>query len=311
MVDAREHSGGGKQPGSNRTRLRSFAGVPCIVVGATKGIGLALARQLVGKGADVALIARGLHGLESTRAALEQTRTGPQQIISCHQADVIQPQSALEALQEAMRCLGRSPALVLICSGSALAGAFEDLSLETAQQVMASNFYGIWNVTHAVLPAMRKEGGVIVATASVAGLIGTYGYTAYSAAKFAVIGFAESLRTELTGSGVRLSVLCPPDTDTPGLAEERKTRPAETEALAESSGILSADEVAAYTLEKLKSDEFLIIPGAMARLSCLAKRLAPGIVFAQMDSTVRKVQRAAPKADASNERLGSNPFSRE
>ena len=56
------------------------------------------------------------------------------------------------------------------------------------------------------------------------GLIGIFGYTDYSASKFALIGFSEALRSELGPYGITVSVLCPPDTDTPGLQEENKTK---------------------------------------------------------------------------------------
>ncbi len=75
-------------------------------------------------------------------------------------------------------------------------------------------------------------GGHIVNVASVAGFVGLYGYTAYAASKFAVIGLSESLRQELKPLGIAVSVVCPPDVDTPGLAAELALRPRETERLA-------------------------------------------------------------------------------
>ena len=64
-----------------------------------------------------------------------------------------------------------------------------------------------------------------------AGFVGVFGYTDYCASKFAVVGLSEALRQELRPCGITVSVLCPPDTDTPGLANEDLTKPAETKAV--------------------------------------------------------------------------------
>ena len=88
---------------------------------------------------------------------------------------------------------------------------------------------------------MRQLGsGRIVLVSSQAGQIGVYGYTSYCATKFALKGLAESLQMELARDNIYVTVAYPPDTDTPGLAEENKTKPIETQLINETSGVLSA-----------------------------------------------------------------------
>lgn len=74
-------------------------------------------------------------------------------------------------------------------------------------------------------------------------LSGIYGYTAYSAGKWAVRGLAEALHMELVGTNVRQTLVFPPDTDTPGFANEELTKPNETKLISSSGGLHSPDEI--------------------------------------------------------------------
>jgi 3-dehydrosphinganine reductase len=92
---------------------------------------------------------------------------------------------------------------------------------------------------------MRQLGsGRIVLVSSQAGQVGVFGYTSYCSTKFALKGLAESLQMELARDNIYVTVAYPPDTDTPGFAEENKTKPIETQLINETSGVLSAEEVA-------------------------------------------------------------------
>ena len=123
-----------------------------------------------------------------------------------------------------------------------------------------------------------------------AGLIGVFGYTDYSASKFAIIGFSEALRSELKQYGITVSVLCPPDTDTPGLDEENKTKPEETKAISASAGLMQPDEVARALIKGMQKEKFLIIPGLDGKSTFMAKRLFPRLVEFIMDRQIKKVQ---------------------
>jgi 3-dehydrosphinganine reductase len=107
------------------------------------------------------------------------------------------------------------------------------------------DYFGtLWPV-RAVAPGMAERGhGSIVGVSSAAGLVGVYGYSAYGAAKFAVRGLLESLRTELAPLGVHVGCAFPADVDTPMLADEEAYKPAETKAIAGSIKARSADQVA-------------------------------------------------------------------
>jgi short-subunit dehydrogenase len=137
---------------------------------------------------------------------------------------------------------------------------------------------------------MRNSGrGYIVNVASLAGLIGTFGYTDYCASKFGVIGFSEALRSELKPHGIAVSVLCPPDTDTPGFATENRTKPEETRAVSGHTRVMHPDAVAGALLRGMQRRDFLIVPGIESKCAALLKRLAPSAVQWVMDRTIARV----------------------
>ena len=93
--------------------------------------------------------------------------------------------------------------------------------MDVHERTMQVNYFGSLYCVNAVLPYMTKaQKGQIVLVSSGAGLVGLYGYTPYSPSKFALRGLAESMRQELKDQGIRVSIVYPPDTDTPGWREE-------------------------------------------------------------------------------------------
>lgn len=138
---------------------------------------------------------------------------------------------------------------------------------------------------------MKKKGGIIVNVSSIAGFIGVFGFTAYSASKFGVIGFSEALRSEFKQFNINVSVLCPPDTDTPMLHKENIGKPVETAAISESAKIMSADAVADAIIKGMQTNKFMIIPGFDGKFTFVAKRFLPGIIEWMIDRTVRKSQK--------------------
>jgi 3-dehydrosphinganine reductase len=104
---------------------------------------------------------------------------------------------------------------------------------------------------------MKQRGsGRIVFVSSQAGQLGVFGYTSYCSTKFALKGLAESLQMELVRDNIYITLVFPPDTDTPGFKEENKTKPKETQMINETSGLLSADEVARKIIQSTRQGSF-------------------------------------------------------
>jgi 3-dehydrosphinganine reductase len=260
-------------------------------VGASLGIGLATARALAARGAHLAVFARRPGPLAEAVEAVESSRRDATQRVYGRSLDAADPAAARQAMDEVARELGPAD-LLLNLAGRARPARFEEIGPAALEATLSANLHTAWHASQAALPHMRGRGGTIVNTSSLAGLIGIYGYTDYAAAKFAVIGFSEALRSELRPFSIDVRVLCPPDTDTPGFAEENRTKPPETEAVSQAARLLSAEAVAAALLRGLAGRRFLIVPGREARLAALAKRLAPGLVARMTDRAVHRARRA-------------------
>eukprot|EP01126_Amoeba_proteus_P054023 TRINITY_DN6613_c0_g1_i43.p1 TRINITY_DN6613_c0_g1~~TRINITY_DN6613_c0_g1_i43.p1 ORF type:complete len:192 (-),score=54.02 TRINITY_DN6613_c0_g1_i43:101-676(-) len=127
------------------------------------------------------------------------------------------------------------------------------------EKVMKINFYGSAYATKAVVPYMQKRKmGRIVYVSSILGLMGCPGYAVYSASKFALKGFAESLESELSPFGIHLSVAVPSNVDTPMFEEEEKTKPPETKAIEVGQRPVKAKAVADDIIASFKHYRFLI-----------------------------------------------------
>jgi short-subunit dehydrogenase len=88
-----------------------------------------------------------------------------------------------------------------------------------------------------------------------------------------------------------VSVLCPPDTNTPALEVENKTKPEETKAISENAGLMQPEDVAKALVKGIQKKRSIIIPGFEGRMTCHAKRLVPSLVERVMDRTIRRVQK--------------------
>lgn len=266
------------------------------ITGGSSGIGLAIAQQAAAAGAKVSLIARDAAKLEQARAEIIQV--APASLaVAVASADVSIDAEVIAALKSVESIHG--PIDVLITSaGFAHADYFENIPIATFERLMAVNYFGTLYPIKAVLPAMRQRGyGTILLVSSGVGLHGFFGYTSYGPTKFALRGLAESLRAEMKGTGVQVSILYPPDTDTPQLAEETRTKPIETQALTAQSGIWSAEDVARLTLNGLKRGRFSITPGIALTLLAWFHSLFAPVLYWSFDRTAR---RARAKADSKN-----------
>lgn len=258
------------------------------IVGGSSGIGLATAKLLAHKGAEVIIFARRREPLDHALGAIKATNRLMVRGHAC-QLDAADRDQVQEVMAQAVSSFG-PPDLLINCAGRAYPRSFDEVSAHQFEETMRINLYTAWNTIAVLLPYMKTRGGYIVNTSSVAGFIGVYGYTDYCASKFAVYGFSEALRSELKPFGILVSVLCPPDTDTPAMVEENKTKPAETWAISGNVRLMSAESVAAALLSGVRRGKFLIIPGWDGWLTNLVSRLAPGLVRMVMDRQIAGVR---------------------
>lgn len=269
--------------------MKDFRHKTVYVVGGSSGIGLSIAHRMSSEGANIALLARTKEPLELALNQVATCKVSEEQKFYCRQIDVSSNDQVEAVMSEAMSEFG-IPDVLINCAGTVCPCCFEDATYQQFDETMKVNLYGARNIISAVLPHMKKQGGHIVNVSSMAGLVGVFGYTDYCASKFALIGFSEVLRSELKRYGVMVSVLCPPDTDTPLFREEIKTKPDEAKAITARTKLMQPDEVTEVLINGIKKNRFLIIPGLEGKLVYIVKRLFPWLIEYMMDREIRRVQ---------------------
>ncbi|MGC9325551.1 MAG: SDR family oxidoreductase [Desulfomonilia bacterium] len=268
-----------------------YQGKTVYITGGSSGIGLCAAKLFSSMGAHVLIVARTVDTLQSAASEIERHRAADGQRISWRSMDVSDREQVNSYLTEAVKEFG-IPDIVINSAGQSCSQYFEKTSQETFDRIIRTNLYGIWNVLSFLVPFMKPSGGHIVNISSIAGFLGVFGFSAYCASKFAVIGLSQSLRSELKPHNIRVSVLCPPDTDTPMLERENTTKPPETKALSEGAGIMSPDAVARAMIRGMEKKRFMILPGIEGKTIHLAYRIFPSLVERIMESKISRVQKS-------------------
>src|SRR4051812_5449541 len=187
-----------------------WTGAHVVITGGSSGIGEALALDLAARGARLTLLARGPDRLATVAAAARAAGAAEVGAVPC---DVSRQDEVTAALDAAVS--ERGPVDVLVASaGITRPGRFLELGDDIFRAMIDVDYYGtLWPIRH-VAPTMVARGtGSIIGVSSAAALVGVYGYTAYGAAKFAVRGLLEALRTELRPAGVHVGCCYPPDVD--------------------------------------------------------------------------------------------------
>jgi NAD(P)-dependent dehydrogenase (short-subunit alcohol dehydrogenase family) len=183
--------------------LPDLAGKVAVVTGGASGIGKGIAARLIAEGARVVIADIQADALEAAAAELGADGV---------QADVSDPAS-VQALADTV--LSRHGAVHVLCNNAGIGplAPMADLTLDDWHWMLGVNLWGVIHGIHVFLPVLKanRDGGHIVNTASMAGLVSQPRLGAYVAAKFGVVGLSEVLAAELAadGSPVGVSVLCP------------------------------------------------------------------------------------------------------
>nr|ACO15176.1 3-ketodihydrosphingosine reductase precursor [Caligus clemensi] len=256
-----------------------------LITGGSSGIGKATAKEVIRRGASlVTLWARNKHKLEEARDEIISETGGKVNIFS---VDVTDDLSVLMKTFEDTVKKGGDIRMVIHCAGTSFSGTLENTSIQEFERMMRINFLGTVNLAKTVVPHLKsnKSKSHLTFISSVAGVMGLYGFTAYSASKFALRGFAESLEMEVRPFGLSITLSLPPDTDTPAFAEENKSKPRETALISESGGLFEPEVVARGIVEDTLRGAFLSSIGFDGwLLRCICFGMSPtdlGTVIAQ------------------------------
>ena len=260
------------------------------ITGGSTGIGLAVAKALAKEGSNVIIFARTVLKLESAVTEIKSLSKNTAQKINAYPADISDINSVQHVFENAIYENG-IPEILINCVGIAQPDYFENITPEVFDKTIKTNLYATWNSCYAMVPYMKQNGGHIVNTSSIAGFLGVFGYTDYCMSKFGIIGFSDALRQELMQYAISVSVLCPPDTDTPGFEAENINKPKETKAIAGNAKLLQPEFVANAVLKGIQKKQKMIIPGFDGKMTLFLKRFFPSLVEWFMRNSIQKVQK--------------------
>jgi short-subunit dehydrogenase len=280
--------------------MTAINGSAAAVTGAAGGIGRALALELAARGCDLALADRDEAGLQQVTA--EIGKAGGRKVTT-HRVDVGEPSQIQEF---AATATSAHPGLNIVINnaGVALLGNFDEVEQAQMDWLFNINFWGVVHATRAFLPHLSKQPAAhIVNLSSIFGIIAPPGQTAYSAAKFAVRGFSESLRHELamTKSPVRLSVVHPGGIATNIVLNSRtgagvtdNTRRVQSIERFEAMAINTPAVAAQRIITGIEKNQPRILIGGDARFMDLLQRLLPGTYWSILAKSLEKRMTAGP-----------------
>ncbi|MGI5405279.1 SDR family NAD(P)-dependent oxidoreductase [Streptomyces chartreusis] len=249
----------------------SFVSRVVLITGASRGIGRAVALAFAREGALLVLAARSAEGLAGVEG---EVRALGSEALSVP-TDVTSPEAVTALVDAAVARFGRIDVLVNN-AGIGKVGCVESVAFEdNVRQTMRASLFGMINVTQAVLPVFRRQGsGAIVNMSSVMGRKAFARFGSYAIVMHGVSAFSDSLRQEVAGGGIRVSVIYPALTATDLLREAEE---AEMPPPFRHMTPLSAHDVARAVVAAVRQGKRRVVLPRMANMLLLGEALSPRI----------------------------------
>ena len=234
-----------------------------LITGGSSGIGLTTARFLAAAGAHVWLVARDEARLRTALAEVNAARQDNDAMLRRALSRYLERTEEATAAVRHVAAIVDSPSVIVNSAGIVFPGYVEELDSAAFRRQIEVNYLGAVYITKAALPTMlERRAGHIVNVCSAAGFLGMFGYAAYGASKYTLRGFSDTLRAELRPRGIDVSIVFPPDTDTPQLAYDKAARPPEIDIiLGHKVSVKSPEFVARAILDGITHRRYIITPG--------------------------------------------------
>lgn len=254
--------------------MKSFKDKVVIVTGASSGIGEAVAREFALKGSKVVLAARSEEKLSRITSEINRFNKNVLYIIT----DVSREEDCRNLIETTVNKFGTIDILVNN-AGISMRASFLDVDLKVLHRLMDVNFWGTVYCTKYALPYLIAQKGSLVGVSSVAGFHGLPGRTGYSASKFAIHGFLETIRIEHLKKGLHVMIIAPGFTTT---NIRRRALMANGEEQGESPRdehkLMPPEYVAKWVLKGIKRKKRNKLLTWEARLTALFQRIVPDLV---------------------------------
>jgi short-subunit dehydrogenase len=262
-----------------------LAGKSILVTGASQGIGKAVCLCLAARRARLTLVARDAAALEEVAAACRAL--GGEALVA--PGDVALPGDCERVVRSCVAAWGGVDGLINNAGFAMLARFDEVQDLSVFERLMQVNYLGYVYPTYFALPELKRAHGRLVAVSSLAGISGLPLHTGYAATKHAIFGFFDSLRIELAGSGVSVTVVAPDFvvSQIHRRAAGADGRPVGKSSLQESR-IMTAEECARAIVDAMQKRQRLRILSLRGRVGRFVRLVAPGLIDA---IAARAVQR--------------------
>lgn len=241
-----------------------------VVTGASSGIGKALAFEALKQGALVALCARSISKLQEVYGNMDESS------VFFMAADVSIEEDCRSFMNAVVDKWGRIDVLINN-AGISMRALFEDVDTKVIRELMEINFFGAVYCTKYALPAILKNKGTVVGISSIAGYRGLPARTGYSASKFALQGFLESLRTELLHTGTNVMWVCPGFTASNIRNVARSSDgTAQGETPLNESKLMTSEECAEIILTAIKKRKRTVVMTFLGKLTVWINKIFPG-----------------------------------
>lgn len=264
----------------------SLAGKSVLITGGSRGLGLALGRELLRYGANLTLLARDeaelrrAEGDLRARAAELRRLGGQASQVQIVVGDVTRQADLERAVETAVSTYGQLDVVANI-AGIIQSGPLDNVTDQEFGDSMEVNAFAPLHLTRAALPYLRASGGRVLIVASIAGKVAVPHLSSYSVSKFAAVGLGQALRAELAQDGVTVTTVCPGlmRTGSPRHAQIKGQHRREYALFATLDNLplisLDADKAARRTVQALIRGEAEVMIGGPAKLLNLFQSLAP------------------------------------
>jgi short-subunit dehydrogenase len=242
-----------------------------VITGGSDGIGKALIQALIPQGAKVATCGRNHDKLYKLQVEYANV------LLHAVACDVSDEEDCRRFIESTIETFGRIDILINN-AGISMRALFAECDTKVTRKVMEINFLGAVYCTKYALPSILKNKGTIVGVSSTAGYRGLPGRSAYSASKFALQGWLESLRTELLHSGVNVMWVCPGFTASNIRMAALDTHgEARGETVLNEGSLMSAEECARHILKAIQRRKRTLILTILGKITVLINKMAPSL----------------------------------